>query len=224
MKGAHLMLLNKISQVRNTVVEYNQLNKKNQQARRVSSFSQFTKEELNKCKVILGSYHALHEVDKDTFPKGNMSIVLKHLEALSYGGLEKYNRDDILAFTRPFKTLDDDLKMRWINYVRNKNQDTIRLLQQMQNIVSNPKEIKQLVEELKKFENKWPVTTQIVNIYNENHINAKKIISDMQASKGVQDFISKVAANNATLDDLTDEVIIWLREQQLTNKLVIKFK
>ncbi|MGD6893734.1 hypothetical protein [Bacillus infantis] len=218
------MLLNRITRARETVVEYNQLNKKNQQARRVNSFSQFTKSELNKCKNILGSYHALHEVDEDTFPKKNMSVVLKHLEALSNGGLEKYNRDDILAFTRPFKSLDDDLKMCWINYVRNKNQDTIRLLQQMLNIVSNPHEIKQLVEELKKFENKWPVTTHIVNRYHEHHINAKKTLSGMQASKGVQEFIGKVAANNATLDDLTDEVILWLREQQLTNKLVIKFK
>ncbi|MCS0674470.1 hypothetical protein [Cytobacillus firmus] len=218
------MLLNRISQVRETVVEYNQLNKKNQQARRVGSFSKFSRDELKKCKDILGSYQALHEVDEELFPKSNMSIVLIQLEALSKGGLEKYNRDDIIAFSRPFKTLDDDLKLRWMNYVRNKNQDTIKLLQQMQNIVSNKQEIKQLVDELKKFENKWPITSNVVNRYHEHHVNAKKIISDMQASNGVQDFIGKVAANNATLDDLTDEVILWLREQQLTNKLVIKFK
>ncbi|MEH7238855.1 hypothetical protein [Bacillus sp. JJ1562] len=218
------MLLNKISKVRETLVEYKQLDTKHQQARRVSNLSQFAKGELNKCKVILGNYLALHKMNGDLFPKRNMSFVLRQLEELSKGGLEKVNKDEILAFSRPFKTLDDELKMSWINYVHNKNQDTIRLLKQMKNIVSNPQEIDQLVSELTKFENRWPITTNLVNRYDELHDSAKKIISDMKASEGIQEFIGKVAANQATLDDLSDEVILWLRQQQLTNKLVIKFK
>ncbi|WP_129727939.1 hypothetical protein [Ectobacillus funiculus] len=218
------MLLNKISKVRKTVGEYKQLDQKLLEVKRVNSFFQFTKDELNKCKTILRSYSALHAMDEDAFPKRNMSFVIRQLEALSKDSLENYNRDEVLAFSRPLKKLDADLKIGWMHYVRNKNNDIIGLLDQMQSIVNNPNEIKQLIVDLKQFESKWPVTSTTVNRYHDQLANAKKVISDMQASKGIQEFIGKVATNHATLDDLTEEVILWLRKQQLMNKLVIKFK
>ena len=200
------------------------LNSNLQQAKKINSFCQSTKTELNKIKATLGSFHALHQMDEQAFPKRSMSYERKQLEALIQHGLEKYDKDDIYKFSRSFRKLEEDLKMSWTHYVRNKNQDIIGLLERLQNIVSNPQEIKQLIVELKKFENKWPVNSISLNRYHEHLSSAKKVITDMNASKGVQEFIEKVASNRATLDDLTDEVISWLRKQQLTNKLIIKFK
>ncbi|MGF6950199.1 hypothetical protein QF028_002704 [Neobacillus sp. B4I6] len=218
------MLLNKIADTRKTFEEYNQLDSRLQQVKKVHSFSQFTKKELNTIKSILGSYHALHEMDPPSFPKRDMSYEFKRLNAVIQNGLEKYNKDEISGFTFVFKKLDQDLKTRWTFYVRTINQDIIGLLERMQHIAGNPQDIKQLISDLNKFETKWPVNTLTLSNYNNHLEKARKVMSDMNASKGVQDFIGKVASNNATIDDLSDEVIQWLREQQLTNKLVIKFK
>jgi hypothetical protein len=223
-KGVPIMLLDKISQTRKTFEEYNKINSKLQQVKRVNSFCQTTKSDFKKIKSTLGSYHALHQMDKAAFSKKDFTYELRQLEVLIQSGLDEYNRDLVSSFWRLFKKLDDDLKTKWTIYVSKKNQDFIGLLGQLQNIVPNPEDIKQLIIELRRFENIWPVTTQSLARYHEQVTNANNVISEINASKGVQEFISKVASNQASLDDLTDEVISWLRTKKLTNKLVIKFK
>jgi hypothetical protein len=218
------MLLNKVAETRKTIEEYIDINTKLREARKINSFGEFARIELNKVKVTLGSYHSLHQMDPEFFPKRKLSYEFKQLESLIDSGLEKYNKDDVQAFSRLFKKLEDDLKMRWSHYVLNKNKDIIGLLENLQNIVTNPQEIKQLISELKTFEKKWPVSAITLNRYHEFLSSANKVISDMNASEGIQEFITKVANNQATLDDLTDEVLNWLQTKQLTNKLVIKFK
>lgn len=218
------MLLNKIAETRKTFEEYRQLDSKLRQIRKINSFSQTAETELKRVKSILESFHALHQMDPSAFPKKKLTYELKKLEELTKRGLETYNKDEVFAFTKLFRSLNDDLRMRWSHYVLNKNKDIIGLLENLQNIVPNPQDIRQLISELKTFEKKWPVTSITLKRYHEHFNSANKVISDMNAGEGVQDFITKVAANQATLDDLTDEVISWIRERQLTNKLVIKFK
>lgn len=224
MKGVSIMLLNKIAEARKTFEDYREIDYQLRQARKVNLFSQTAKTEINKIKGTLGSYHALHQMDAEAFQKKDFSYEIKRLESLLKTGLQTMNRDELMGFSRLFKSLDDDLKMKWTFYIGNKNKDIIGLLESLQNIVENKQEIRQLISELKTFEKKWPVTPATINRYNDHFNSANKVISEMNASTGVQDFITRVAANQATLEDLTDEVINWLRTKQLTNKLVIKFK
>ncbi|RFU70011.1 hypothetical protein [Bacillus sp. V59.32b] len=218
------MLLNKIAETRKTFEEYNKVYTDLQNVKKINSFSQYAKQELKKCKDILESYRALNQMDDDIFPKRSMGYELKQLEGLFNYDLAKLNRDEVSSFQRTLKKLDDHWKMRWTVYVQNKNQDLIGLLERLKNIVSNPQEIEQLIMYLKQFETVWPVSSAKLSRYHEYLAQANKVVSDMNASQGVQEFIGKVAANNATIEDLNDEVISWLREQQLTNKLFIKFK
>lgn len=218
------MLLNKITETRKIFEDYNEMYSKQQKFRKISSFSQTMKTEFAKIKSILASFHALLQMDPEAFPKKKLSYEMKKLEEFKTKGLQSYSKDEVFDFSRLFRSLDDDLKIRWANYVLNKNKDIIGLLKNLQNIVTNPEEMKQLISNLQTFEKKWPVTSISLNHYQEHFESANKVIAEMDVSEGVQEFITKVATNQATLDDLTDEVISWIRTKRLTNKIVIKFK
>jgi hypothetical protein len=218
------MLLSKIKETRKTFEEFKQVDNQRIAAKRMKSYNQFTKEELAICKRILESYLALHQMDETIFPKKNLNQQIKQLEVIKKEGLVQYNREQIKEFTKPIKAIDDELKMNWTHYVKNQNKDIIGLLEQMKRLVKNPDQLTTLIVELKRYETKWPVNGNWITRYQDQIINAQKVISDMQASKNVQAFIEKVASNKATLDDLTEEVLAWIKEQQLSNKLVIKFK
>lgn len=224
MKGVLTMLLNKIADTRETLEEYRRLDNELRQVRKVNSFSQSTKSELNKIKSILASYHALNQMAPVEFPKKKLSYELKKLETLMNSGIKTYNIEEVYGFAKLFRGLNEDLRMRWSNFVLNKNKDIIGLLRNLQNIVTNQQEIKQLITDLQTFEKKWPVNSITLKRYHDYLNDANKVISEMDVSEVVQDFITKVAANQATLDDLTDEVITWIRTKKLTNKLVIKFR
>jgi hypothetical protein len=224
MKGVSIMLLNKIAETRETLEEYRQLDIELRQVQKVSTFSQLAKTELNKIKSILASFHALNQMDPETFQKKKLSYELNKLVTLMNSGIKSYNIEEVYGFSKLFRGLDDDLRIRWSSFVLNKNKDIIGLLKNLQNIVTNPQEIKQLIADLQTFEKKWPVNSITLKRYHDYLNHANKVISEMDVSENVQDFITKVAANQATLDDLTDEVITWIRSKQLTNKLVIKFR
>ena len=64
-------------------------------------------------------------------------------------------------------------------------------------------------------------------------VNVKKLVSDVPEAKGITDafslnpeieaFLKKVSSQQATVVDLTPNILAWLKEKKLTSKLKIKF-
>ena len=52
---------------------------------------------------------------------------------------------------------------------------------------------------------------------------AKRIIDAFSISPGVEIFLKKVSAQQATVFDLTPDILAWLKEKNLTSRLKVKF-
>ena len=52
---------------------------------------------------------------------------------------------------------------------------------------------------------------------------AKQIIDQFSLNPEIEDFLKKVSSQRATVLDLTPNVMVWLKEKNLTSKLRIKF-
>ena len=64
-------------------------------------------------------------------------------------------------------------------------------------------------------------------------INIKKLVNDVAEAKEITDafslnleieaFLRKVSSQQATIVDLTPDVLVWLKDKKLTSKLKIRF-
>lgn len=52
---------------------------------------------------------------------------------------------------------------------------------------------------------------------------ANQITEEFSLNSEIEDFLKKVSTQNATVFDLTSNVLVWLKEKNLTNKLKIRF-
>ena len=52
---------------------------------------------------------------------------------------------------------------------------------------------------------------------------AKRITDEFSLNSEIEDFLKKVSASQATINDLTPNVLMWLKEKKLTGKLRIRF-
>ena len=52
---------------------------------------------------------------------------------------------------------------------------------------------------------------------------AKRITDEFSLNSEIEDFLKKVSASQATVNDLTPNVLMWLKEKKLTGKLRIRF-
>lgn len=52
---------------------------------------------------------------------------------------------------------------------------------------------------------------------------AKRITDEFSLNSEIEEFLKKVSSQRATVLDLTPEILIWLRDKSLTNKLKVRF-
>lgn len=86
----------------------------------------------------------------------------------------------------------------------------------------NPKYVNGLIVSIEKSITASPSTKEIDKLVN-NVAEAKKETDKFQLSPEIEQFLEKVAKQQATVFDLTPEVLAWLGDKKLTNKLKVRF-
>lgn len=66
-------------------------------------------------------------------------------------------------------------------------------------------------------------TKKSVKVFAEDVSKAKSMTSGFSLQPEIETFLKKVKEQNATIDDLSPEVLDWLKDKKLTRKLSIKF-
>lgn len=86
----------------------------------------------------------------------------------------------------------------------------------------NPARSKKLTESMEKAVNS-PVTPEKIHSLMADVAEAKRITDAFSISPSVEIFLKKVSAQQATVFDLTPDILAWLKEKNLTSRLKVKF-
>lgn len=91
-------------------------------------------------------------------------------------------------------------------------------------LVSNEKQdISKIITCLNNFSN-WPDDDRIVEQYEEATKKANEILSRMEFDDDIASFLKKVKCKEASLLDLTDPIITWIRKEGLSGNIMLSIK
>ena len=87
---------------------------------------------------------------------------------------------------------------------------------------SDPKRAKEIADNITKTVAGDPSIKAVKNLV-ADVAEAKKITEDFSLNPEIEDFLKKVSSQQATVLDLTPNILTWLKEKKLTSKLKVRF-
>lgn len=91
-------------------------------------------------------------------------------------------------------------------------------------LVSNEKqEINRILQYMNSFSS-WPIDESNSEVFNDVKLKAKEILSQMEFDTEIVDFLRKVKDRSASLLDLTDPIIAWIRKENLSSNIMLSIK
>lgn len=119
--------------------------------------------------------------------------------------------------------LNKKLNSRWENYYDKKNGGINKTLRNIKPFFNNLDEINILIDNLEKFKTLWPINRKKYEDFENTISLAKEKINKLNLTDEIKDFINKITANNATLEDLTPNVMEWIKDNSYEDKIKLRF-
>lgn len=122
------------------------------------------------------------------------------------------------------KKLYAEIGQEWVDYYTNSTSNILSLLDTVKNILSNEDKAKFAMNKIKKAAT-WNKTIDNYNYLNQGIEEANQILNDLDivGNSDILTFLKLVSGGNATIKDLTDEILVWVKTENLADKMFIKF-
>ena len=158
------------------------------------------------------------------FLKPDLSQVINKVDDLlaTFENEPKQNR--VTNLVREIRLHDEQWKKMWNHYAKAQSQELIRGLNSAKKVAGSAEDINSIINGLERLTNKWPIAESNLNQFSRYLFQAKEKLTSLNTTPGVQLFLDQVANNQATFEDVTPEVIQWLKDNNFSNNLKITFK
>lgn len=114
------------------------------------------------------------------------------------------------------------IKIIWRDAAQQYSDGPKGYLSTISGLTSNPKQARELVDSIGKTIDGAPSVKAIKSLVSDVQ-KAKQITEDFSLNTEIEDFLKKVSSQQATVNDLTANVLNWLQEKNLIHKLKIRF-
>ena len=115
--------------------------------------------------------------------------------------------------------LKDYWKQKYIKDIK----VTRSILLILEKLYDDSEKILQIRSKVVKLENRWPFSKEDLNLVQEGINEATLMISKLNVSSNIQSFLQKVSNGEASISDLDDEVLLWLKRNKFENKVKLSF-
>lgn len=126
-------------------------------------------------------------------------------------------------FNAQVKKLNEKLAAEWYKKTREMLADVTDNLGVLKLVCNNKAEIQNILNCMNKFSN-WPVSEDTLNNYKKARKRADEILDTMQFDEEIENFLKKVKDKQASLLDLTDSIIEWIRREGLSKNIMLSIK
>lgn len=121
------------------------------------------------------------------------------------------------------KKLSERIESEWVEQTNNYLLDVREELGILRLVSNNKQEIHKILISMNNF-SKWPVDEESTTQYEIAKARAEEILSQMKFDDEIAGFLKKVKDKEATLLDLTDSIIAWIRREKLSGNIVLGIK
>ena len=218
------MLLNKVKETTNLIKlesEVNENKKTNEDFKRVFKRLELIEKAFNNyyktIKTLNKEYGIEYKYDDLNLLKCKLKKLKENLKS------EYVDMSLIDAITKETNELEQSLKEKWNLYIVTETNGLINTLKTIRSIVNDKPKVDIVVHSIMKDRLAWPVDNDKLNNINNKKKEAQKLISDLGLNKNISDFIEKIALNQATILDLTPEILDWVRNKEFENNIALRF-
>lgn len=123
------------------------------------------------------------------------------------------------------RSLEDEIaKMNlvWQSHIKEKLRTTKGSLQTIKKIIDDKLKVTQLLTTCINLEQSQ-LTTSNYELYLQVEAESKALIKEINPTKEVKVFLDRALSGQATISDLNPEILTWLKQQNLVDKLKISF-
>lgn len=154
-----------------------------------------------------------------------LNIVSKNLKEIKNSIINDNINEREGAFLRSaLDSVESQLKSEWKKHYEDKTRGIIQTLTNIRPFFNDEREIEMIINNLKGFENKWPINRQNYDRFEELINIAKNKINELELTDDIRRFISRITSNNATIEDLTPNILKWIKDNKYENKIKLRFK
>lgn len=130
---------------------------------------------------------------------------------------------DVSALSSTFSTCQLAAEQAWKIGAAEKADGVYSSLASLKGLLPNRTYTEELLRKLSVNKNSLPKSSQAVCDFINDVDSAQKLVNSLKLDVEIENFIGKVLGQRATLTDLDDHVLDWIKENHLTDKLKIRF-
>ncbi len=162
-------------------------------------------------------------VERSVFPKSIRDSLLESViscgSAIDNGTL---TADAVKVLQTKADIFDNHLKIIWKDAATKYSDGTKGYLSMISGFTDDPRKAKELSESITKTVNST-LSIKAINKLVDDVNKAKVITESFSLNQTIEVFLRKVSAQQATVTDLTPEVLQWLKDKKLLSKLKVSF-
>ena len=121
------------------------------------------------------------------------------------------------------KRVNERLQATWNIFSDNLTKETLDQLEIFWLVCNNRKEIRDIINSIKGIK-EWPLTEEKYKRYVQNIENANAQIKEVHFDEDIEVFLRKIKDRTATLLDLNDKILTWIRENNLNGNIMLAIK
>lgn len=212
------MLLTKMNTVRELVTKTGELRRSKALADRVNTFHRFAENEIAPMRRTIKSIRDVHREFPGKFPRYDVDTPLMLLQQ-TVAQLEQIPSKELSGAVDSMKQIDAKARVDWQTFAANYHRDVLNMIRALRKVLKQEQELVQLGAALEKYENVWPISESQITAYKLKVEEARAKISSLQAGEAVIRFLEKMSAGRATLDDLNDEAMQWMKAKNLSGHI-----
>jgi hypothetical protein len=126
-------------------------------------------------------------------------------------------------FRKKCDSFISEITTEWLTFFKTEHHELLSELNIMIPVHSNPMIVKNCVASIRKCE-KWPLTLDAVNSYLNAKQQARELLKEMRFDDDIKNFLQKVTLRTATIADLTPQILEWINEENIADKISLSIK
>lgn len=126
------------------------------------------------------------------------------------------NQETVTSISQKNELIVTTMGNLWQSFYRDNTNNTIGLLNIVQ--ATNPKVIDSCIDGISSAAN-LPNKAVIIKNLKKQLTTANQIIDNLKLNDAIIEFLKKINSRNATILDLNEQVLVWIKEEQLENKI-----
>lgn len=122
------------------------------------------------------------------------------------------------------KKLNTEIGQEWADYYTKSTAKILSLLDTVKGVLPYEDKVKFTVNKIKKAAT-WNITVDNYNYLKQGLAEVDQILDDLDLDRDsdIMTFLNLVSEGNATIRDLTDEILDWIKAEDLGDKMFIGF-